>query len=640
MSKFVIFFSSLLSSILISSVLIASHVYVRSDGPADGNGRSWETAFKSIDAAILNIQTHPEDTTFWVAAGIYSPILPYAPSGVTGGAAGDNFAVGLLTYDLSNGVKIYGGFKGNEKCLSERPTIKNPLLKVNQKYQSDCIPKKVVDFGLTILDGAGSNSWHVITVGNDIALTGANVALFDLTIQGGYANGPDAGTLDPIFFSLTSLDYAHDSGGGIYARFGSHVDLFNVQFVNNASSGINATISTKGFNVISGGGAISAFDPDTVINLKNSYFTHNNAFAFGVGGGAISIIFEANLNVAECIFSDNVSNRSGGAIRAKEGGDIYVSGSYFSRNVASDLNLIRDEAAGAIDIFQSSLYLKTSTFLNNQSLVGGGAILFQTFLDDGDVYTLDINRCSFKGNRTGPIGGGAVFILGLGHHIGSKATVRNSEFTKNSGGIGGAIYTSSFETKIKGNRFTKNLADAWGGAVAVDNFGAALLFPPLAFAAREVAKIDDCTFISNKTRGVQPISLGFPPPFATTPAILNIFAEIVPLLNNIPTTGTVSQTIASGGGGIAVILAGVAEIKNCKFIHNDAINGFGGGILVGGATGTVTDLETNQTFQTFDYAFAVVKDCKFKDNCPNNTQAVDLDGVGTGPDGVTLIIEK
>ncbi len=631
-----------LSAVFLSSLLSANTVYIRSDGPSDGDGRSWATAFNSIDAAIANIQTHPEDTTFWVAAGIYSPILPYSPNGVPGGAAGDDFATGLLTYDLPDGVQIYGGFRGCEKSLSERPKIPNPMLALDQKRPPHSkLPKYVADYGLTVLDGGGSDSWHVVTVGNDIALTGANVGLFDLTIRGGYADGPDAGTLDPLF-SIATLDYAHDTGGGIYARFGSKVDIFNVQFINNASSGVNATVfGSLGEPLISGGGGIAAFDTDTVINVTNSYFTYNSEIIFGGGGGGIASNFDASLTVTDSYFANNVANRSGGAIRAKDGGDVNVTGSYFIRNIARDLNpdVFLDQSAGAIDTLQGNLYIQYSTFVDNNAQTGPGAIFFHTFLDDGDPYFFDVNKCVFEGNTAGPFGGGAILIFGSAQHVGSKATIRNSRFIKNSGGLGGAIYNSSYDTEIVHNTFRENLADAWGGAIAADNFGDALVFTPFPFAERLVTKITDCTFECNKTRGVQPIPYGYPP-FYTPQGVLNLFAEVAPVINGLPTTGTVDQTIQSGGGAIAVLLAGVAEIDRCTFNCNKAITGTGGAILVGGVTGTVTNLDTHTNYQTFDYATAVVTDCKFKCNRPNNAKAVDLAGVGTGPDGITLIIEK
>lgn len=637
MKMFYVRLSALACALLISSCAYAGHVYVRSDGPSDGDGKSWATAFNSIDAAIANLQEHPEDTTFWVAAGVYSPIVPYSPSGVAGGAAGDGFSTGLLTFNLPNGVEIYGGFTGCENSPSERPKIANPLLAEDHKCLSQ-LPNHVVDYGLTVLDGAGSYSWHVVTAGNDIDKTGVAVGLFDLTIKGGYADGPDSGELD-LIFGITAVDYAHDSGGGLYARYGSKVDLFNVQFINNSASGVNASVLANGNPVFAGGGAIGAWDEGTVINVENSYFSYNTAVTSGAGGGAISANFDAELNVSDCVFVDNLANRTGGAIRTKDGGDAHISGSFFARNIARDLQGVLDQAGGALEVFQGNLFVDSSTFVDNQGLVGAGAIFFHTFVDDGETYFLDINNCCFKRNSAGPFGGGAILIFGQGQKIGSKATVRNSSFSKNSGGLGGAIYASSFVTEMYNNRFSNNLADAWGGAVAVDNLGVALLFPPLAFADRPVATICDCTFKCNKTRGVQPPPFGFPPIF-TPPGILNIFAQVAPQRNNIPTIGTIDQTIQSGGGAVAVLLAGVAKISKSTFACNEAINGTGGGILVGGATGSITDLTNNQTYQTFNYATAYVKDSAFKKNQPNNAQAVDLANVGKGKNGVTLLIRK
>lgn len=649
MKKLLTFTLSFLASSMMTSILFGT-VYIRSDGPSNGDGKSWETAFNSIDAALANIPNNPADTTFWVAAGNYSPITTYSPSGVPGGAAADLYPnglpIGFLTYNLPDGIKIYGGFRGNEKHLSDRCTIPNPLLELDRECSSNSkLPSRVADFALTVLNGGGSNSWHVVTVGNDIDKTGAHVGLFDLTIRGGYADGPDKGKLDSLF-SVVRIKYAHDAGGGIYARFGSVVDLFNVQFTNNASSAVNARVfGSTGQSVLSGGGAIAEFDENTVINVKNSYFTSNSALFIGGGGGAIESELEASLNVKDCIFSNNLANRAGGAIRAKDSGDIHVKRSFFARNIAQDFNAPPDQAGGAIDVFQGNLFVESSTFLNNQGVVGGGAIFFHTFLDTGTPYFLDVNHCSFKSNRAGPFGGGAIFISGLGQNEGSKttkgskATIRNSQFSKNRGGLGGAIYNSSYETEIERSAFSNNLADAWGGAIAADNFAYVLSFPPIPFDDRPVTQIKHCSFKSNKTRGQQPVPFGFSP-FFTPQGILNIFAELVPVFNGIPTTGTVDEKIVTGGGGIAVLLAGVAKISDCTFIGNEAITGTGGAILVGGATGTITKLDTGETFKTFDFASAFVKNCKFKDNCPNTAKAVDLAGVGKGPDGITLVIER
>lgn len=650
MKKFFVSLSLVISSLLMSSPLCASVVYIRSDGLSFGDGQSWETAFNSIDAALANLQQHPDQNTFWVAAGVYSPITIYAPSGVPGGALGDNnpfFPIGFLTYNLPDGVKIYGGFKGNEKQLSDRPMIPNPILESgNKRLEKGKAPKEVPDFALTVLDGGPSQSWHVVTVGNDIAQTGANVALFDLTIRGGYADGPDKGELDktpPPEFIILSIDYAHDTGGGIYARFGSTVDLFNVQFSCNACSSIfggdnGNTIAGLNQPILPGGGGIAAMDDNTVVNVDNCYFFNNSSIGFGGGGGAIQSIFNSTLNLRNSILSDNISNRTGGAIRSKDAGDVTVSGCFFKGNIAEDLNIFLDEGGGAIDIIDANLFVDHSTFIANNGMIGGGAIFFHAPFDDGTPYFLDVNHCDFKNNIAGPLGGGAIFVFGITPHVGSLATIRHSHFSKNRGMLGGALYITGMNTEIKDNRFVNNLADAWGGAIAIDNnFDTLVVVPTFPFPERPVTHVKDCTFISNKTRGVQPPSFGFPPVF-TTPGFLNVVFSVAPFVFGTPAGAEIDQTIQSGGGAITVLFAGVADIKNSTFRHNDAINGTGGAILVGGGTGTVFFDDT--TTQTLDYAFATVKCCKFKDNCPNNAVAVDLAGVGTGPDGVTLIIEE
>lgn len=649
MKKFFVMLSMVVSSLLMNSMLCASHVYIRSDGLSYGDGQSWATAFNSIDAALANLQAHPDQNTFWVAAGVYSPITVYSPNGVPGGALGDDnifFPVGFLTYNLPDGVKIYGGFKGCEKSLCERPMIPNPLLESDNKRLSNSkIPKEVPDFALTILDGGPSQSWHVVTVGNDIAQTGANVGLFDLTIRGGYADGPDSGTINktpPPQFTIESIDYAHDTGGGIYARFGSIVTLFNVQFSCNASSGIfggdnGNTLAGLNQPILTGGGGIAAIDDSTVANVDNCYFFNNSSVFFGGGGGAILSLFNSALNIRNSIFSGNLSNRTGGAIRTKDAGDAHVSGCLFKGNIAEDLNNFLDEAGGAIDIQDANLFVEYSTFSANKGMIGGGAILFHAPFDDGTPYFLDVNHCVFNNNVAGPLGGGAIFVFGIVPHVGSKATIRQSNFSENRGGLGGALYITGMNTEVSDNDFVNNLADAWGGAIAIDNnFDTLVAVPTFPFAQRPVTLVKDCTFISNKTRGVQPPSFGYPP-FFTTPGFLNlVFSVAVPVFGT-PASAEIDQTIQSGGGAISVIFAGVAEIQNSTFKCNQALGGTGGAILVGGGTGTVFFDDT--TTQTLDYAFATVKCCKFKDNCPNNAVAVDLAGIGTGPNGVTLIIE-
>ena len=83
--------------------------YVHADG-AEGNGcTSWTDACPELQQA-LSLAT--EGDQIWVAAGTYKPDFSFT----TGKHTGDREA----TFQLINGVAIYGGFEGSESELEQR----------------------------------------------------------------------------------------------------------------------------------------------------------------------------------------------------------------------------------------------------------------------------------------------------------------------------------------------------------------------------------------------------------------------------------------------------------------------------------------------------------------------------------------
>ena len=102
------------------SSLNAATRYVTSAGSGTLSGTSWANATNDLQLAINNSASGDE---IWVAAGTYYP---------------SRMATALETVTLNNrfnafvlksGVKIYGGFAGNENLLSERNwTTNNTIL--------------------------------------------------------------------------------------------------------------------------------------------------------------------------------------------------------------------------------------------------------------------------------------------------------------------------------------------------------------------------------------------------------------------------------------------------------------------------------------------------------------------------------
>ena len=86
-------------------------IYVRAGATAPGDGMSWATAYPSLQSALLAAASGAE---VWVAAGRYTP----AP------ASGNRAA----TFQLKNGVAIYGGFAGTETARSQRNWADNVVI--------------------------------------------------------------------------------------------------------------------------------------------------------------------------------------------------------------------------------------------------------------------------------------------------------------------------------------------------------------------------------------------------------------------------------------------------------------------------------------------------------------------------------
>ena len=143
---------------------------------------SWANAC-SLQTALTDSGSGDQ---IWVAAGMYKP-----------GAARTD------TFQLKNGVAVYGGFAGTETLLTERNPAANVAI-LSGDLNGD-------DSGFT---NNGENSYHVVTgSGTD------NTAVLDgFTITGGNANG----------------SFPNDNGGGMYNNTGSPT-LFNVTFSGNSA---------------------------------------------------------------------------------------------------------------------------------------------------------------------------------------------------------------------------------------------------------------------------------------------------------------------------------------------------------------------------------------------------------------------
>ncbi len=239
-------------------------IYVNLNASGSGDGSSWDNAFTNLQLALASATTADE---IWVAQGVYKP--------------GENRTD---SFQLKDGVTIYGGFGGEETALEQRD-IKNNLTYLSgdigtERNNSDNSYTVVkLNSGTATLDG------FIIQDGNNTQSDD------DLDDGGGVYNNGDL-TLRNV---VVRYNQAADDGGGI--RNNGTITIIDSEITYNTSIG---TSSTSG-----GGGLINTGDSATIINTT---FTNNSA----KNGGAIRN--DTNLTLTNSTLSGNTAYESGGGL--------------------------------------------------------------------------------------------------------------------------------------------------------------------------------------------------------------------------------------------------------------------------------------------------------------------------------------
>ena len=381
-----------------SPPLIAANV-ILVDLAATGadDGSTWADAYNDLQDALLVAGSGAE---IWVAAGTY-----YTTVGTDR----------TETFQLIDGVKIYGGFDATETERAGRDVAENvTTLSGDIGVRSDNtdnthhvvtgVNNAVLD-GFTISDGntvgAVENNGGGLYCGSS-----ASPTLNDCIISGNSAGGNGGGvycgsSASPVLTDCTITENSAALGGGIYFYYSSPIQITCTITANTAGSG-------AGVYLYSSSPTLS----NCLISTNESQFN---------GGGVYGNYTSAALE--NCTITDNTSDGGSG------GGIFYNSSSAPTLTMCTISDNTADSDGGGIVSSDSSPTLSTCSIINNTSGANGGGL-----------YAWDSSptmvACLFSGNEAINWGGGA-------YCYNSSPTLRNCTVSRNDAVYCGGLYLSA-----------------------------------------------------------------------------------------------------------------------------------------------------------------------------------------------------
>ena len=400
--------------------------YAKPAATGNGDCHTWANAC-TLQTALANAGI---GANIWVMAGTHKPATSY---------------LATATFQLKDGVAVYGGFIGTETARDQRDFTTNvTILSGSFTTNKSAAPDDA--------NGFSNYVYHVVT-----GATGATLDGF--TITGGHANGayPDnrggglyndssSPTLTNIIFSNNSAVY----GGGLY-NFASNPTLLNVTFsdnsatiygggmANNESSPLLMNLTFNGNSAVEEGGGMYSRGESIPI-LTTAIFTANTA---AYGGG----MFNQNSHPAltEVTFSGNSVTQNGAGMYNANVSHPTLTQVTFSQNSAAVYG------GGMANSNASNPFLTNVSFLGNTATAAGGGIY-------NNASSPTLTRVSFGGNSAG--GGG-----GMHNENNSSPTLTDVLFASNTANTGGGMNNRDSNPMLTNLTFSENSAVNYGGGI-------------------------------------------------------------------------------------------------------------------------------------------------------------------------------
>lgn len=383
-------------------------IYVDADATGSNDGSSWQNAFNDLSEAIEAAQSGQD---IWVAAGVYYP------------TSQPNYPVGSADprfnhFTLKNGVKIIGGFAGDETSADQRDLFANKTVLSGDIDRNDILTAEGYVAAHTNIVGRNSLKLFYFPTGSNIDTT---AVLDGFVLSGAYADndvfpymggaamlcqGASPKVVNCDFFG----NYAKVDGGAIWIENSSMI-IENCSFSGNYAGDQSGAVH---FN-------------NTSASLKGCTFTNNTAKF----GGAVYIIGGNKVSEIEnCTFDGNYSLASG----------------------------------GGVTINNARVFISKTTFSNNRADTWGGGVIFYGKSD------VDMLNCHVYSNKAKDWGGGVAARYNSQVRMTNCKVQGNVAETYAGAGISVSDTVSLFlyNSLITGNQCAGNSGDEYGAAIFSD----------------------------------------------------------------------------------------------------------------------------------------------------------------------------
>ncbi|MCA9936394.1 MAG: hypothetical protein KC415_20815, partial [Anaerolineales bacterium] len=325
----------------------------------------------------------------WVAEGVY-----YATS----------------SFNLKNGVEIYGGFAATETLRTERDWQTRPTVLSGDLGQDDIYTGTL--YTASWADQRGANANHVVVAnsvddtarldgfivtagaatssfgGGGILNQSSSPGYYNLEVRGnrgptyggGMLNISSSPHLENVLFDSNRIDDSTSGyGGGMYDLFDSRPTLIQVTLNNNSAGW--------------GGGYGSQGSP----YLEDVTFSNNSVSGTGHGGGAY-FHDDANVTMVRATFINNRAAMGGGLYAFNEG-SLTMTDTTFIQNTTFDTGASNgDHGGGLAASVNININALNISFIGNDGECGGGV-----YLTNGSI--LNLRNGLFRGNSAGGGGG-------------------------------------------------------------------------------------------------------------------------------------------------------------------------------------------------------------------------------------------